>query len=78
MTHLDKLLPGQRARVLGHEDDGPLCRRLTELGLIPGRFVEHLRNAPLGDPLEIRVGASRLSLRHADAAGVAVEVEAED
>lgn len=75
MTHLNKLSPGQRARVVGYDQDGALCRRLTELGLIPGRSVEYLRNAPLGDPLELRVGCSLLSLRHADAAGVTVEVE---
>lgn len=75
MTHLNKLAPGQRARVVRYEADGPLCRRLSELGILPGRRIEYLRDAPLGDPLELRVGSSRLSLRHADAAGVAVEVE---
>ncbi|MBD3404475.1 hypothetical protein GF420_16415 [candidate division GN15 bacterium] len=75
MTYLSKLSPGQRARVVGYSEDGPLVRRLTELGLIPGREVTYLRNAPLRDPLEIRVGASYLSLRHADASLVAVEIE---
>lgn len=75
MTYLDKLTPGQRARVLGYLDDSPLARRLAELGLIPGREITYLRNAPLRDPLEIQVGTSFLSLRHTDASLVAVELE---
>ncbi|MDX9857104.1 MAG: FeoA family protein [candidate division Zixibacteria bacterium] len=75
MTVLSKLTPGQRARVVGYAEDSPLVRRLTELGLIPGREIRYVRNAPLRDPLEIQIGASYLSLRHADASLVAVELE---
>jgi ferrous iron transport protein A len=75
MTYLDKLIPGQKAKVVGYTHDTPVARRLTELGLIPGRMVTYLRNAPLQDPLEIQIGPSCLSLRHAEASLVAVEVE---
>jgi ferrous iron transport protein A len=75
MTFLSKLNPGQRARVVGYSEDSPLVRRLTELGLIPGREVVYVRKAPLRDPLEVQVGACYLSLRHADASLVAVELE---
>ena len=74
MTYLNKLTPGQRARVVGYSEDTPLVRRLTELGLVPGREITYLRNAPLRDPLEIQVGSCCLSLRHDDASLVAVEV----
>ena len=46
--------------------------RLLEMGLLVGTPVELVRFAPLGDPLELRVGNTRLSLRRADAAGVVV------
>lgn len=75
MTILSKLHPGQRAKVVGYSEDSPLVRRLTELGIIPGREVTYVCNAPLRDPLEIQVGASYLSLRHADASLVSVELE---
>jgi Fe2+ transport system protein FeoA len=75
MTYLDKLCPGQCARVIGYRADGPICRRLVELGLTPGRQIKYLRDAPLKDPLQIQVGHSSLSLRHAQAALIAVEVE---
>jgi len=75
MTFLNKLAPGQKARILGFTDDSPLARRLFELGLAPGRSITYLRNAPLRDPLEIQVGACCLSLRHAEASMVTVELE---
>jgi len=75
MTYLDKLIPGQIARVIGYNGDSPVIRRLTELGIVPGRQIRYVRNAPLRDPLEIQVGSCFLSLRHAEASLVAVEVE---
>lgn len=75
MTYLNKLTPGQNARVLGYTEDNPVSRRLTELGLVPGRQVKYVRNAPLRDPLQIQVGLCSLSLRHAEASLVTVEVE---
>jgi ferrous iron transport protein A len=38
-----------------------------ELGLIEGAQVEVMGAAPLGDPLQIRCGDSRLSLRREEA-----------
>jgi ferrous iron transport protein A len=69
------MTPGQKGRVVGYTDDSAVARRLAELGLTPGREVTYLRNAPLRDPLEIQVGPSCLSLRHAEAALVAIEIE---
>lgn len=75
MTYLSKMLPGQTGRVLGFSGDSPIIRRLTELGLAPGRQVVYLRNAPLRDPLEIQVGSTFLSLRRAEASLVAIEID---
>ena len=77
MTKLSKMTPGQTGRVVVVDGDSPITRRLTELGLVPGRPVKHLRNAPMKDPMEIQVGASCLSLRHAEASLVGVEVESD-
>ena len=75
MTYLDRMQPGQRGKVVGFADDSPVARRLVELGVIPGQLLEYVRNAPLRDPLEIKIGASFLSLRRAEASLVAVEIE---
>lgn len=71
MTLAD-LSPGDRATVESVGGDPAVIQRLYEFGLLEGEAVEFLGRAPLGDPVEIRVGNSRLSLRRADAAGVAV------
>jgi ferrous iron transport protein A len=47
-------------------------RRLMELGLVPGTRVELKAVAPLGDPLELLVRGSSLSIRRAEAALVRV------
>lgn len=77
MTKLSKMNPGQSGRVVVVAGDSPVTRRLTELGLVPGRAVKHLRNAPMKDPMEILIGSSCISLRHAEASLVGVEVESD-
>ena len=75
MTYLDKMVPGQKGIVVGFADDSKISRRLLELGLIPGRKVIYVRNAPLSDPMEVLVGSNRISLRHAEASLVTVKLE---
>ncbi len=72
MTTLDQLQPGQRAEVLSLAGEPGLVQRLYELGLIEGELVELVTRAPLGDPIEIRLGNARLSLRKTEAVGIAV------
>ena len=74
MPTLADLLPGQSAEVVAVSGDPALVQRLYEMGLLEGERVEVVARAPLGDPLEIRFGNSRLSLRKAEAANVAVEL----
>ena len=47
-------------------------RRLMELGLVPGTRVELVGVAPLGDPLELLVRGSSLSIRKSDASVIRV------
>lgn len=51
----------------------PVRRRLLELGLVPGTQVTVVGVSPLGDPLELEVRGSRLSIRKKEA--LAIEVE---
>jgi ferrous iron transport protein A len=71
-TPLSELKPGDRAEVVAVGGDPALVQRLYEFGLLEGETVEFLGTAPLGDPVEVRLGNARLTLRKADAAGVAV------
>jgi Fe2+ transport system protein FeoA len=72
MPTLDQLRPGDRAAVVAVTGEPALVQRLSELGLFEGEEIEFVSVAPLGDPVEIRLGNSRLSLRKAEAAGVSV------
>lgn len=49
--------------------------RLFALGVIPGSRITVLRLAPLGDPMQLRVGAAFISIRRREAAMVEVEVQ---
>jgi ferrous iron transport protein A len=72
-TTLDRLRPGDRGRVAAVEGGDVLVQRLLEMGLLDGAEVEVIGVAPLGDPIEIRLGDYRLSLRRAEAARVRVD-----
>lgn len=48
-------------------------RRLLEMGLVPGTAVTVQREAPLGDPIELRVRNYALSIRRAEARGIEIE-----
>lgn len=50
-----------------------LQSRLYALGLYPGVEVNVLRFAPAGDPIQIRIGQTLLSIRRQEAISVAVE-----
>ncbi|MFO0825044.1 MAG: ferrous iron transport protein A [Gemmataceae bacterium] len=74
MPALSELQAGQRAEVVAVAGDPALVQRLYEFGLLEGETVEFLGLAPLGDPIEIRLGHTRLTLRKAEAAGIAVKL----
>lgn len=71
-TTLNNLLPGETAiisRVIGN---GPVKRRIMDMGLINGTVVKVQKFAPLGDPMEIKVKNFNLSLRKTEAAMIEV------
>jgi ferrous iron transport protein A len=72
MPALSDLRPGDRAEVTAITGEPNLVQRLYEFGLFEGETVELVGVAPLGDPIEIRLGNTRLTLRRAEAAGVSV------
>lgn len=74
MIPLSTLKPGDKARVETLAGDPALVQRLYEFGLLEGEEVELLAVAPLGDPVEIRIGNTRLSLRVREAACVTVSL----
>ncbi len=72
---LDRLQPGEAGRVVRILAPDLVMRRLMELGLTPGIRVEVVRRAPLGDPIELRLRETHLSIRGTEAAQVHVELD---
>lgn len=54
---------GDIAVITKAEPDCNMCRRLMELGLVPGTKVEIIKVAPFGDPVEIRFRGGEFCLR---------------
>jgi len=71
---LSQLKVGQRAKVVRVKSSQELSRRLRAMGLIKGEVITVEKVAPLGDPIEIRVKGTKLSLRKKEAENVEVEV----
>ena len=58
---------GQTVKVTRLNGDGPVKRRLMDMGITKGVEVYVRKVAPLGDPVEVTVRGYELSLRKADA-----------
>ncbi len=75
-TSLARARSGNRCVVLDIASDPPELRsRLYALGIIPGSALEVLRLAPLGDPMQVKVGGSYISIRRAEAEIISVEIQ---
>lgn len=67
MQTLRHIKCGQSVTVVKLHGDGPVKRRLMDMGLTKGTPVYLRKVAPLGDPIEVTVRGYELSLRKADA-----------
>ncbi len=65
---------GEWGRILGFQKSIlPYQKKLLSMGLTPGTEFKLVRIAPLGDPVEIRVRGTGLSLRQDEVAGLKIE-----
>ena len=65
---------GDRGTLVGFLAGGGIYRsKLLSMGLTPGVPLEVVRVAPLGDPVEIRVRGTSLTLRREEAAVLDME-----
>lgn len=73
LMKLKDLPTGAFAVVRQLEAGSAALTRLRELGLLPGTRIQLVRRAPLGDPIEISVRGSLLSVRAQEAALIQIE-----
>lgn len=64
---------GEHTFVLKITGEGPVKRRIMDMGITKGVEVFVRKVAPLGDPVEVMVRGYELSLRKADAQMVVIE-----
>jgi len=73
MKTLKDIKPGNTVKVIKITGEGPVKRRVMEMGVTKGIDVYVRKIAPLGDPMEVSVRGYGLSLRKADAELIIVE-----
>ena len=64
---------GATVKVKKLTGDGPVKRRIMDMGITKGVSVYVRKVAPLGDPVEVTVRGYELSLRKADAEMILIE-----
>ena len=73
MKTLKDVACGQTVQVKKLTGEGPVKRRIMDMGITKGINIFVRKVAPLGDPLEITVRGYELSLRKADEEIIEVE-----
>ena len=73
MKTLKNVAVGQTVTVKKLTGEGPVKRRIMDMGITKGVEIYVRKVAPLGDPVEVTVRGYKLSLRKADAEMIEVE-----
>ena len=64
---------GQTVKVVKVHGEGPVRRRIMDMGITKGQSIYVRKVAPLGDPVEINIRNYELSVRKADCEMIEVE-----
>ncbi len=73
MKTLRETACGETGKVVKLTGEGPVKRRIMDMGITKGVEIYVRKVAPLGDPVEVTVRGYELSLRKADAEMISVE-----
>jgi len=73
MRTLKQVKIGGTAKVVKLHGEGPVKRRIMDMGITRGIEIYVRKVAPLGDPIEVNVRGYELSLRKEDADMIEVE-----
>lgn len=71
---LDKLKPGESAKIIKINSDYELKRRLLDLGIIPNSNIKCEFKSPFNDPIAYFIKGTTIALRVCDAKNIYVEV----
>lgn len=64
---------GESVKVKALKGEGPVKRRIMDMGITKGVEINLRKVAPLGDPIEVNVRGYELTLRKSEAENIEVE-----
>lgn len=64
---------GETVKVVKLHGEGPIKRRIMDMGITKGVAIHVRKVAPLGDPMELNVRGYELSVRKADAEMIEIQ-----
>ena len=73
MRTLKEVNIGETVKVAKITGEGPIKRRIMDMGITKGTDIYVRKVAPLGDPIEVTIRGYELSLRKADIDIIQVE-----
>ena len=73
MENLRQVACGHTVKVKKISGEGPVRKRIMDMGITKGVEIFVRKVAPLGDPIEVTVRGYELSLRKVDAEMIEVE-----
>ena len=73
MKTLREVKIGETVKVVKLHGEGPIKRRIMDMGITKGASIFVRKVAPLGDPIEVTVRGYELSLRKDDAELILVD-----
>lgn len=68
-----EMLPGEMGTVRRLDNKGPIRRRLLDIGLIRGTWVECVGRSSAGDPAAYRIRGAVIAIRGEDAGGIWID-----
>lgn len=70
---LDTIKSGQKAKIMKINAKGKLLHKLLDMGFVNGTSLEVVREAPLFDPMELKIQNYLVSLRKSEAGLIEVQ-----
>ena len=73
MRTLKEVKIGESVKVKALKGEGPVKRRIMDMGITEGVEIFVRKVAPLGDPIEVNVRGYELTIRKSEAENIDVE-----
>ncbi len=71
--NLDTVKSGESVKVIKIDTQGKLLCKLLDMGFVKGAVIEVIREAPLFDPMELKIHNYNVSIRKSEAQLIEVE-----